>query len=136
MTYDIYGINFINSTYEKNIAKIYEKSEKYVIRHTFVIKNLKRGEIKMKIEIIELKKLNGDSNLKAICDFRLGDSEFYSWRVIQQPDQQAWVSSPQECWADDAGKKHYKPYIKLSKELSKIVSDAIIKAYNKVKNGG
>jgi len=89
----------------------------------------------MKIEIIELKKLNGDSNLKAICDFRLGDSEFYSWRVIQQPDQQAWVSSPQECWTDDAGKKHYKPYIKLSKELSKIVSDAIIKAYNKVKNG-
>ena len=44
MTYDIYDINFINSTYEKNIAKIYGKSEKYVIRHTFVIKNLKGGE--------------------------------------------------------------------------------------------
>jgi len=85
----------------------------------------------MEIKILDLRKLNGGSKIKAVCDFKLGDSEFYSWKVIQQEGQQAWVSSPQESWADDNGKKHYKPLIKLSKELMKTVSKAILDEYEK-----
>ena len=84
----------------------------------------------MDIRILDIRKLNGGSKIKAICDFKLGDSEFYSWKVIQQEDQHPWVSCPQETWTDDSNKKHYKPLIKLSKELMKTVSKAILEAYN------
>lgn len=87
------------------------------------------------IQIINIKLVTPDPNkekntLKAICDFKLGDSEFYSWRIIQQPDQHAWVSPPQESWMDGDTKK-YKPLIKLKPELMKIVSDKLLDAYEK-----
>lgn len=77
------------------------------------------------IEILNIKNIAREGNLKAIVDFKLNNSEFYSWRIIQQPDQEAWVSPPQESWEKD-GKKHYKPLIKFSEELMKIVRQSII----------
>jgi hypothetical protein len=46
--------------------------------------------------MLNIRKISGESNLKATVDFKLNNSEFYSWRIIQQPNQEAWVSPPQE----------------------------------------
>ena len=80
-----------------------------------------------KITILKIKQSNA-GNLKAIVDFQLGQSEFYSWRIIQQEGQKAWVSPPQESWEKD-GKKQYKPLIKFPQELMRQVSDELIKAW-------
>ena len=80
-----------------------------------------------KITILRIKESNA-GNLKAIVDFQLGQSEFYSWRIIQQSGQIAWVSPPQESWEKD-GKKQYKPLIKFPQELMRQVSDELIKAW-------
>jgi hypothetical protein len=86
------------------------------------------------IQIINIKliKTNGDkkSNLHATIDFRLNDSEFYSWRIIQQPNQHAFVSPPQESWLD-GDTRMYKPLIKLKPNLMKSVSDKLIEEYQK-----
>ncbi len=86
------------------------------------------------IQIIEIKTIKPNpekpSTLKAIVDFRLNDSEFYSWRIIQQQDQRAWVSPPQESWKD-GDKTKYKPLIKFKPDLMKIVSDKLLEAYEK-----
>jgi DNA-binding cell septation regulator SpoVG len=84
-----------------------------------------------KIEIINLKKIENAGSLKALADFKLNQSEFYSWRVIQQDGQSAWVSPPQESW-ESGGKKHYKPLVKLPKELMSLISDAILRNYEEV----
>lgn len=86
------------------------------------------------IQIIEIKLIKPNPNmpastLKAICDFKLNDSEFYSWRIIQQEGQHAWVSPPQESWTDDSGLKKYKPLVKFKPSLMKDVSSKLIEAY-------
>jgi hypothetical protein len=88
------------------------------------------------IQIINIKliKQNNDdkkSNLKAICDFKLNDSEFYSWRIIQQDNQHAWVSPPQESRTDESGSKKYKPLVKFKPSLMKDVSTKLIEEYEK-----
>ena len=82
------------------------------------------------IEIIKVTKLKDTGCLRALVDFKLGESEFYSWRIIQQDNQDAWVSSPQESWEAD-GQKHYKPLIKFNKDLMALVSEAILEVYNR-----
>lgn len=81
-----------------------------------------------KIEILNIKRLEDTGSLRALIDFRLNKSEFYSWRVIQQAGQEAWVSAPQDTWVEE-GKKYYKPLIKFSKELMLMVSSALLKAF-------
>lgn len=81
------------------------------------------------ITIINLRMCQALGNLKAIVDFRLNDSEFYSWRIIQQPEQSAWVSPPQEAWTDDTGKKKYKPLIKFNPLLMKTLSNKLLDYY-------
>ena len=82
----------------------------------------------LNLEVINIKHINNAGSLKALVDFKINQSEFFSWRVIQQDQQDAWVSSPQESWESE-GKKHYKPLVKFPKALMGVVSDAILKAY-------
>ena len=82
----------------------------------------------VKIEITNIREINNAGSLRALVDFKLNQSEFFSWRVIQQDSQDPWISSPQESWESD-GKKHYKPLVKFPKTLMGAVSDAILKAY-------
>ena len=80
------------------------------------------------IEIIETKMIN-KGNLKALISFKLNDSEFYSWRIIQEKNKKAWVSSPQESWDGEDGKKRYKPLIKFKPDLMKIISEKLLNDY-------
>ena len=81
------------------------------------------------ITIINMKSIVKGGTLKAIVDFKLNQSEFYSWRIIQQDGQSAWVSPPQESWDGADGKKKYKPLIKFPQDLMTRVSETLIKAY-------
>jgi hypothetical protein len=81
------------------------------------------------ITIINIKIIEKAGTLKAIVDFKLNQSEFYSWRIIQQEGQDAWVSPPQESWDGADGKKKYKPLIKFPQELMDKVSSILIGAY-------
>ena len=81
------------------------------------------------ITIIETKMID-KGNLKALISFKLNDSEFYSWRIIQEENKKAWVSSPQESWDGEDGKKRYKPLIKFKAGLHKAISEALLNEYN------
>ena len=82
------------------------------------------------IKKLNLKMITSKGNLRAIVDFAINESEFYSWRVIQEEGKKAWVSSPQESWDGEDGKKHYKPLVKLQPGLMKIVSERLLNEYN------
>lgn len=81
------------------------------------------------IKVLNIKRLDNAGNLKAFVDFKLGESEFYSWRIVQQPGQVAWLSSPVETWESDDGKKHYKQLIKFPQVLMDQIRDIIIKEW-------
>jgi hypothetical protein len=83
----------------------------------------------IKILVTNIKSVNNAGSLKAIVDFKINQTEFFSWRIIQQEGQSAWVSSPQESWDGQDGKKKYKPLIKLPESLMKTVSEQLIKAW-------
>lgn len=83
----------------------------------------------VKILVTNIKSINDAGSLKAIVDFKINQTEFFSWRIIQQEGQSAWVSSPQESWDGKDGKKKYKPLIKLPESLMKTVSEQLIKAW-------
>ena len=82
------------------------------------------------IKIINLKMITAKGNLKAIIDFMLNDSEFYSWRVIHEENKKAWISPPQESWDGEDGKKLYKSLIKFKPDLQKQISEALLREYS------
>jgi len=85
---------------------------------------------KIRIDIINIKRINtSESSLKALVDFRLNDSEFYDFRIIQQKDQKAFVVPCAKEWTDGEGKKKFKPLIKFPKNLMDLISSELLKAY-------
>ncbi len=84
------------------------------------------------IEILNLRKVNSNGNLKAVVDFKLNESEFYDWRIIQK-DQNLFVSSPANTWEDKEGKKKYKNLIKFPKKLHNEIQTELLKAFSKVR---
>jgi len=77
------------------------------------------------VTITEIKMINKGS-LKALISFKLNDSEFYSWRIIQEENKKAWVSAPQESWDGEDGQKRYKPLIRFKPDLMKIISEKLL----------
>jgi DNA-binding cell septation regulator SpoVG len=68
--------------------------------------------------------------LRAFADVALGLSIIiYGFRLVQQPGQRAWVSSPQREWVGDDGKHHYAPIVELSGALKTRVEQAILQAW-------
>jgi DNA-binding cell septation regulator SpoVG len=78
------------------------------------------------ITVTAIRKVNSNGSLKAVVDFKLNDSEFYDWRIIQQKDQKAFVSSPANTWENKEGKKQYKNLIKFPKKLHEEIEDKIL----------
>ena len=48
------------------------------------------------IEVLSMRAITGAGNLRGLVTVRLGALVIHGWRVIQQPDQRAWVSVPQQ----------------------------------------
>jgi DNA-binding cell septation regulator SpoVG len=47
------------------------------------------------IEVLEVRRLTGEGNLRAFANVRLGCIIIHGVRVIQQPNQRPWVALPQ-----------------------------------------
>lgn len=81
-----------------------------------------------KVTVLNIKRIENAGNLKAIVDIKIGPLEIYKCRVVQQPNQSAWVSPPQEMY-ERGGKKSYYPLLKWPREWNDAINQAVGMAY-------
>lgn len=85
-----------------------------------------------RVEVFDMQRFE-KGNLKALADVRLGRSiRVYGFRVIQQPEQKAWVSPPQRSWEGQDGKTKWAPIVELTGDLKDEVDQAVLEAFFKV----
>jgi len=77
------------------------------------------------IEIKEVRPMEGMGNLRAFVTVRFdGNILIRDFRIIQQPEQRAWVSPPQVAFERD-GKRRWYPVItfppKLKAEIDRVI---------------
>jgi DNA-binding cell septation regulator SpoVG len=84
------------------------------------------------IEVLEVRPVRGEGNLRAFVSIRLGAVVIHGCRVVQQPGQRAWVALPQtpaRKKADGSGAGWF-PVIEIRRrELLDQVRDAILAAW-------
>ena len=78
-------------------------------------------------------------NLLAFADLQIGRGPnaitVCSWRLIKQPEQEPWVSGPQEIYSDPAsGERRYKNLFVYPKEWRQAITAAIGAAYEQHKS--
>ena len=78
------------------------------------------------IEVVALRPLVDNGNLKAFVSVRLGGVTIHDCRIVQQPGQAAWVSMPQREYADKQGQKKYSAIVELSDSLKSSVAEIIL----------
>ena len=84
------------------------------------------------ISVINVRQFDSGS-LRASADVQLGDILIKGFRVVQQPNQRAWISPPQREWVDENGKKHFAPIVTLSGRLKAEVEAVLLSAWNEEK---
>lgn len=86
----------------------------------------------MKIEIHEIRLLNGDRPLKAFADIQVGDWVINDFRIVQQNNQRAFVSPPQVSWKDPkSGQIKYKGVLTIPAEQKQRIDTEILYAYQR-----
>ena len=84
----------------------------------------------MNITVENLRKLDGSGNLKAFVSVNIGGKlTIHSCRIIQQPNQQPWVSLPQREWTDKDGNKHFAPLIEVSDKVKNAIQEAVLSTW-------
>ena len=84
----------------------------------------------MNITVENLRKLDGSGNLKAFVSVNIGGKlTIHSCRIIQQPNQQPWVSLPQREWTDKDGNKHFAPLIEVSDKVKSAIQEAVLSTW-------
>lgn len=87
------------------------------------------GAGKYHVEVISLDFVE-KGNLKAFADVKIGKSlRIFGFRIVQQPNQKAWVSPPQRTYEGKDGQPKYAPICELSGELKAEVEHAILAAW-------
>lgn len=87
---------------------------------------------KYQVDVFNMERLVDKGNLKAFADVKVGKSlKMYGFRVVQQPNQKAWVSPPQRTWQDKNGITKYLPVIELSGDLKEEVDAAVLMEWAK-----
>jgi DNA-binding cell septation regulator SpoVG len=82
---------------------------------------------KYQVHVFNMERFTDRGNLKAFADVKIGRSlKIFGCRVVQQPNQKAWVSPPQRTWQDKSGVTKYAPIVELSGELKEAVDEAIL----------
>jgi len=79
-------------------------------------------------------------NLKAFVDIAIGKGPnaitVCKWRLIQQDEQEAWLSAPQESWQTDAGERRYTNLFVYPKEWKDGLTAAAIAAWEQYQSDG
>ena len=81
------------------------------------------------IEVLKIHAVSGTSPLKAFVDLRIGSWLIYSWRVIRQNGQRAYVQPPQVSWQGADGKSCYRPMLTTPPSLKTKIDVAILQAW-------
>ena len=82
------------------------------------------------IEVLKLKVMQKGS-LKGFASVRLGGVTIHDFRIVQQDNQDAWVSPPQKEVPMQDGKKKYYPVVELSDTLKAEVQRLVLEAYKR-----
>jgi DNA-binding cell septation regulator SpoVG len=81
------------------------------------------------IEVLAIKPIQNTRNLRAFASVRIGDITIHDLRIIQQEKQKAWVSLPQREYVNSDGQRRFSAVIEVSEELKRVVSDAVLTAW-------
>jgi DNA-binding cell septation regulator SpoVG len=83
-----------------------------------------------KIVVLKLTRPTKPGNLKAFVDVQIGQSlVFFGCKVIQQPDQRAFVAPPSVERTGEDGKKKYYPTMEWRGSLKAAIETAILQAW-------
>jgi DNA-binding cell septation regulator SpoVG len=76
------------------------------------------------IEVLAIRRLDGKSTVKAFVDLRIGGITLKGCKIVQQPDQKAWLATPsiklERGWTN---------VVELSKPLRERVTEVVLAAW-------
>jgi len=81
-----------------------------------------------RIKVLEIRQIE-NGNLKAFVKLKICDVVFHDFRIVQQPNQKAWVSAPVSSWVDEAGLRRYKTIVEFPQELKREIKDVVLSAW-------
>jgi DNA-binding cell septation regulator SpoVG len=82
---------------------------------------------KYRVQVTDMNRFTDRGNLKAFVDIKIGTSlRIMGCRIVQQPNQKAWVSMPQREWKGKDGTTKYSPMVELAGDLKAAVDEAIL----------
>jgi len=77
-----------------------------------------------RISVLTMKVLP-EGNLRAIASVQIGPLIIHGCRLVQQENQAAWTSAPQNEWTDSEGKKRYRSMLEWPREWGEAITEAI-----------
>lgn len=93
----------------------------------------------VQVEVLRIVPVANRGNLQAFADVKLstplGAFIFRRCRVIQQPNQRAYVSLPQEEWTGRNGKRGYTTLITPPDAIAEVIYTAILQAWEVFRHG-
>ena len=83
------------------------------------------------VEVLNIKRLSNYGNLKAFADIRIGALEIHGLRIVQQPNQRAYVQFPVvEYTRKDSSERMFAPLIRVNdKTLKEAIQQAVLLAW-------
>ena len=84
------------------------------------------------VKIETIKPISGAGNLRACAVVNIADRlRIHDVRVIQQPNQQPWVSMPSRAYEKDGARKWAAIVELIDERLKKEISDAVLAEFSK-----
>jgi DNA-binding cell septation regulator SpoVG len=76
------------------------------------------------IEVLAIRRLDGKGSVKAFVDLRLGGVTIMGAKIVQQPDQRAWLAMPSV-----KTERAWQNVVELSKPLREKATEAVLAAW-------
>ena len=86
----------------------------------------------MKVVVEKIREVKNKGNLRAMADVRIGRMLIRGCRVVQEEGKSPWVSLPVISWEEN-GETRYKTVLELPRDWKNAISDAVLKAWESVK---
>lgn len=83
----------------------------------------------MKVEILDMRLLEGDKPLRGFADVQIGDIVIREFRVIKENGKRAWVAAPQISWKGSDGHIQYKTIVTLRDEVKGRVDQVVLNRF-------
>lgn len=82
----------------------------------------------MEVKVLKIIPITGWGNLRGLALVRIGPITIRGFRVIQQPDQRAWVAPPQREIERDGRKVHF-PIVELPRDVKQVVQHKVLERW-------